>query len=297
MYNDFEERRKANIADNKRILAEIGLINPFKNQPLNLKKTTFKRKADKDYVPLQNKRWKGDENDDFLQNSKVMVTRRSARIHRESKGELSEVDGNKGSVFLTLDDVEKPAKTYVPKNRPNYFGAVPGIEVGEAWLTRMECSRDGVHRPTVAGIHGGTEGAYSIALSGRYDDNVDYGNCFTYTGEGGRDLKGTKSNPKNLREAPQTKDQELSRGNFALKTSVDTGNPVRVIRGYQLKNAFSPEEGYRYDGLYTVKKAWYSVGMSGFQVWRFALQRCEGQAPPPWEMEAEEENDEPKASS
>jgi hypothetical protein len=23
---------------------------------------------------------------------------------------------------------------------------------------------------------------------------------------------------------------------------------VRVIRGYQLKNAFSPEEGYRYDG-------------------------------------------------
>ena len=40
------------------------------------------------------------------------------------------------------------------------------------------------HRPTVAGIHGGPEGAYSIALSGGYDDNIDLGEGFTYTGEG-----------------------------------------------------------------------------------------------------------------
>lgn len=39
-------------------------------------------------------------------------------------------------------------------------------------------------RPTVAGIHGGPEGAYSIALSGGYDDNIDLGEGFTYTGEG-----------------------------------------------------------------------------------------------------------------
>ena len=40
-------------------------------------------------------------------------------------------------------------------------------------------------RPTVAGIHGNTEtGAYSIALSGGYEDNIDLGECFTYTGEG-----------------------------------------------------------------------------------------------------------------
>ena len=29
---------------------------------------------------------------------------------------------------------------------------------------------------------------------------------------GGRDLKGTKANPKNLRTAPQSKDQTLTRG-------------------------------------------------------------------------------------
>ena len=40
-------------------------------------------------------------------------------------------------------------------------------------------------RPTVAGIHGNDEeGCYSLALSGGYEDDLDYGVCFTYTGEG-----------------------------------------------------------------------------------------------------------------
>ena len=34
------------------------------------------------------------------------------------------------------------------------------------------------------GIHAGPKGAYSIALSGGYEDDVDMGDCFTYTGEG-----------------------------------------------------------------------------------------------------------------
>lgn len=40
-------------------------------------------------------------------------------------------------------------------------------------------------RPTVAGIHGSeTEGCYSLALSGGYEDDIDLGESFTYTGEG-----------------------------------------------------------------------------------------------------------------
>ena len=39
-------------------------------------------------------------------------------------------------------------------------------------------------RPTVAGIHGGPEGAYSLALSGGYEDDIDLGECMTFTGEG-----------------------------------------------------------------------------------------------------------------
>lgn len=38
-------------------------------------------------------------------------------------------------------------------------------------------------RPWVAGIHGdGEEGAFSIALSGGYPDDIDLGEAFTYTG-------------------------------------------------------------------------------------------------------------------
>lgn len=48
----------------------------------------------------------------------------------------------------------------------------------------MECSRDGVHRPTVSGIHGNEDGCYSVALSGGYEDDVDMGECFTFTGQG-----------------------------------------------------------------------------------------------------------------
>lgn len=57
-----------------------------------------------------------------------------------------------------------------------------GIAVGTTWETRLQCAVDGVHRPPVAGIHGGAEGAYSIALSGGYEDDVDFGEGFTYTG-------------------------------------------------------------------------------------------------------------------
>lgn len=37
-------------------------------------------------------------------------------------------------------------------------------------------------------------------------------------------------------------------GNLALSRSVESGKPVRVIRGYKLNSLYAPEEGYRYDG-------------------------------------------------
>jgi len=43
-------------------------------------------------------------------------------------------------------------------------------------FTRAQCSTDAIHAPFVAGISGSsTEGAYSVALSGGYDDDVDLG--------------------------------------------------------------------------------------------------------------------------
>lgn len=78
--------------------------------------------------------------------------------------------------------------------------------------------------------------------------------------QGGRDLKGTKNSPKNLRTAAQSKDQTLTRGNLALSRNYynrkagrphtgyvyDTYCPVRVIRGFKLGGQYAPTEGYRY---------------------------------------------------
>ncbi|KAF8591878.1 SRA-YDG, partial [Ramaria rubella] len=148
---------------------------------------------------------------------------------------------------------------------------------------RRECSYASVHGPWVAGIHGtAAGGAYSIALSGGYQDDVDLGYTFTYTGAGGRDLKGTPDNPKNLRVAPQSSDQTFEHAmNAALKApqvSAETKKPIRVIRGFKLNSAFAPTSGYRYDGLYVVDQAWREIGKEGFRVCRYRLNRLPGQA-------------------
>ncbi|XP_052235920.1 uncharacterized protein LOC127847798 [Dreissena polymorpha] len=282
-----EQRRLQNIADNKRILAEIGLISTFKSFPkVQLKKSGLKRKAE-DEIPRKVKKQVLAEDLDQSNLGSIRTSRRrSARIRGKPASECTDSLPDDDFEDEDEEDTENRVQRVAP-NRPNFYGAVEGVEVGASWYTRMECCRDGIHRPTVAGIHAGPDGAYSIALSGGYDDNIDLGECFTYTGEGGRDLKGTKTNPKNLRTAPQSKDQNLTRGNLALSRSVETRNPVRVIRGYKLTSPFAPDEGYRYDGLYTVEKAWYTPGLSGYMVWKFALKRCPDQAAPSWTISQE----------
>jgi putative restriction endonuclease len=47
------------------------------------------------------------------------------------------------------------------------FGDIPGQKLGATFAKRVEVSRAGLHRPTVAGISGTpAEGADSIVLSG-----------------------------------------------------------------------------------------------------------------------------------
>ena len=73
--------------------------------------------------------------------------------------------------------------TIVP---PTHFGPIPGIEVGMGWQYRMQCAEAGVHRPPVSGIAGSEAngGCVSIVLGGGYEDDVDNGDEFTYTGSG-----------------------------------------------------------------------------------------------------------------
>ncbi|XP_071767852.1 E3 ubiquitin-protein ligase UHRF1 [Centroberyx gerrardi] len=186
--------------------------------------------------------------------------------------------------------------TIVPSN---HYGPVPGVPVGSQWKFRVQVSESGVHRPHVAGIHGrSTDGAYSLVLAGGYEDDVDDGNEFTYTGSGGRDLSGNK------RTAEQSCDQKLTNMNRALalncnasvndKDGADAknwkaGKPVRVIRSCKGRkhSKYSPEDGNRYDGIYKVVKYWPEKGKSGFLVWRYLLKRDDDE-PAPWTRDGKE---------
>jgi putative restriction endonuclease len=146
-----------------------------------------------------------------------------------------------------------------------HFGHIPGVSVGTIFKDRRALAAAGVHRPLQAGISGSEkEGADSIVLSGGYEDDKDSGDVIIYTGHGGNDPGSGK----------QVGDQELTRGNRALAKTYQEGLPVRVIRGAGLRSPLSPENGYRYDGLYIVESYRQERGQSGYNVWRFRLARA-----------------------
>uniref|UniRef100_A0AAV2KWP5 E3 ubiquitin-protein ligase UHRF n=1 Tax=Knipowitschia caucasica TaxID=637954 RepID=A0AAV2KWP5_KNICA len=186
--------------------------------------------------------------------------------------------------------------TIVPSN---HYGPIPGVPVGSLWKFRVQVSEAGVHRPHVAGIHGrSNDGAYSLVLAGGYEDDVDDGNEFTYTGSGGRDLSGNK------RTAEQSCDQTLTHMNRALALNCNVsfnakngaeaknwkdGKPVRVVRNSKgaKHSKYAPEEGNRYDGIYKVVKYWPEKGKSGFLVWRYLLRRDDSESAP-WSKDGKE---------
>ncbi len=142
------------------------------------------------------------------------------------------------------------------------FGEIDGIPEGSEFENRYFLSQYGVHRPLQAGISGSqVEGADSIVLSGGYEDDEDHGDTIIYTGHGGR----------NQVTGVQVANQTLTRQNLALALNCQLGLPIRVIRGYNHLSGFSPQTGYRYDGLYRVEHYWREPGQSGFDIWRFRL--------------------------
>ncbi|KAG8886593.1 hypothetical protein FRB97_000012 [Tulasnella sp. 331] len=167
--------------------------------------------------------------------------------------------GDADIVFDNLEDGELPRHKLGKRTQnPKTFGHIPGVVVGTMWELRMHCSTAGVHAPPVSGIAGSQQtGAWSIALSGGYEDDIDLGYGFTFTGAGGRDLRGTKEKPKNLRTAPQSCDQSWNNPlNAALKKSSETHKPVRVIRGYKLQSKYAPVEGAWLDSLLSPNGIW-----------------------------------------
>lgn len=152
----------------------------------------------------------------------------------------------------------------------------------------MDASTASVHAPVVAGIAtgpgpAGKRSVASICVSGGYVGDIDMGDRLTFSGSGGRNLTGTKDQPKNLRTAPQSADMEWTENerNMALLYSVTSGQPIRLMRGFKNQSAWAPVSGYRYDGLYQACKAWEDISPEGFKICRVALVRLPGQPPLP----------------
>jgi len=155
------------------------------------------------------------------------------------------------------------------------YGHISGVKVGQTWVSRVACSKSGLHRPSQAGIHSDEEngskyGAYSVVLSGGYEDDVDSGDkqTFTYSGAGGKS-EGTWGQP-----GRQTENQSFKHpDNFALERSSISKWPVRVVRAFEdasiLDERGKPAVMYRYDGLYQVNRAALEKGKSGYDVCKF----------------------------
>jgi len=301
---DYEAQRLANIAANRKLLEELGLneckLPDAPKEPKRKAKRPPKKR--KPSLPLSRESGEGDEEIPSAKRLKVETgenggkgnfqeRRRSLRIQRASEADISRAPSplsplrmhkksSRKSFSGTVDEGKqrRVAKLGRRAHDPKQYGSIPGVSVGTSFETRQAASEAAIHAPWVAGIAAGKEGAYSVALSGGYDDDVDMGNGFTFTGAGGRDLKGTKQNPKNLRTAPQSCDQTFDRPlNKSLQVSAQTRNPVRVLRGYKLHSAYAPSSGYRYDGLYVVEKAWRETGLQGFKVCKYAFMRLPDQ--------------------
>jgi putative restriction endonuclease len=139
------------------------------------------------------------------------------------------------------------------------FGHVGTARPGDLFASRLELSLRGLHRPRQAGICATQhEGAESIVLSEKYEDDEIHDDYLLYTGHGGRSQD----------SGHQVADQTLTDTNLGLARSIATGLPVRVFQ----KVASTGEQRFRYEGLFRVVSRDYRRGKSGFMVYLFRLE-------------------------
>lgn len=141
---------------------------------------------------------------------------------------------------------------------------------GQWWPSQLAALRDGAHGSSQGGITGSVgAGAYSVIMAGGVDPsgqpypNEDRGDEVLYCGT---DNKASTNEPS-------------AETQFMLE-NVRSKQPVRLIRSHNLHSPYTPELGFRYDGLYTVVD--YEE-MDPPDVkrrrHRFRLVRCAGQDP------------------
>ncbi|KAH9475259.1 E3 ubiquitin-protein ligase UHRF1 [Psilocybe cubensis] len=164
---------------------------------------------------------------------------------------------------------------WFPTQQDPRFGPPAKYPIFHTFRNRIECSKAGIHAPTVAGIAGTVkDGAFSICVSGGYRDDKDEGD-FMYVSHFAS-LVGTGN-------GKQVEDQSFTHpDNAALLRSFETKRPVRVVRGFKPNSVYAPAQGYRYDGMYVVENAYMSKSKeTGYMICTYELRRVPGQPPIP----------------
>ncbi|RLM74172.1 histone-lysine N-methyltransferase, H3 lysine-9 specific SUVH5-like [Panicum miliaceum] len=146
-----------------------------------------------------------------------------------------------------------------------YIGSVPGIYPGDIFHLRVELCVVGLHRPHRLGIdytkrHDGTSVAISIVSNAQSSDTNYNLDVLVYSGS-----------------VAVTVNQKIEGTNLALKKSMDTNTPVRVIHGFTTVNGKKKFPTYIYGGLYHVEKYWRVKECEDRYVYMFRLRRMEGQ--------------------
>lgn len=175
---------------------------------------------------------------------------------------------------------------------------------GQTWISRAAMRRDGAHSALQAGICGTVKdgarsvvmGFYIEATKEGYADR-DFGETIEYIGTALK-RKPDDREPTNIKDPAKYRPSRKTKNTAGdgptnatecLMTSFRTGKPVRVFRSFMLPgiNPLRPLKGFRYDGLYVVKK--YELLKKERQIYKFVMLRMkEGQGPlrevmPPFE--------------
>ncbi|KAI5924500.1 PUA-like domain-containing protein [Camillea tinctor] len=160
-----------------------------------------------------------------------------------------------------------------PKKSAKVYGH-NGIPLGTWFATQLVALHRGAHGMRIGGISGNQiTGAYSIIVSDSYEDlDKDRGYTIYYSGSNSHN----NDNPN----APG----ESSGGTLALKASMRTGQPVRVLRSggsaiTAKKGCWLPDCGIRYDGLYRVVELLTPTNTKGGLYEQFKLVRDRDQTP------------------
>mmetsp|Transcript_5571 Transcript_5571/g.11767 ORF Transcript_5571/g.11767 Transcript_5571/m.11767 type:complete len:333 (-) Transcript_5571:160-1158(-) len=192
---------------------------------------------------------------DAEESSLVVCTGRAAQALQKFRERLRELerDGKPKPDMVAYKELRRAWTPF-----PRHHGELEGVPIGVKLAGRGEAAILGIHQNILSGIDAvKDEACYAVCLSGGYADDHDNGTddgTVIYTGSGGQKGK------------HQVSDQVENAANLSLITSVDTADPIRLLRRTE-----NGKVGFYYEGLYRCTDYTYEESVEGPKVYKFTL--------------------------